>query len=198
MAIDELLGALEAEASARVAAERAAGHAEAERIAAESAARSEARRTAHRQQAELRARVQADATFARAKRAARTEVLTARAAVLERILTCAAVLLRDVHEANGSGAWLERHLGEALAYVGTDGVVLQCRPELEPHLRELAVRHHVQLEVNADAGTGIRLIEPAKGYVVDNTLEARLERVQQVLSIEVLRKIDESADGSLG
>ena len=85
MPIGELLGALEREAAAEVAAIGTAAAAEAERLAAEAAARraESIRHDADAYRAEVQGR--ADVEVAAAARRARGRVLAARAAMLERL-----------------------------------------------------------------------------------------------------------------
>lgn len=85
MALPELLRALEHEAAAEVAAAREAARAEADAIRAEAARRRDARLRTALDRHDAAERARHDAEVAAASRRARTAVLEARAAALERL-----------------------------------------------------------------------------------------------------------------
>jgi vacuolar-type H+-ATPase subunit E/Vma4 len=202
MALDELLAALESESESNARRARADALLEAEQIAAQSTARLAARRASELRAHEERLRARSAATLAQASRRARAEVLEQRRVMLDRVFAAAAALFPCLVGSRELDSALERHLEEARPFLG-DGKVtpglnprtLRCRPELELALRPLAARNGLTVELSPSEMWGIRLIDAAAGLEVDNTLEARLERMRARLAVDITRAVEGEADG---
>ena len=112
-----------------------------------------------------------------------------------------AVLVKDeslraarLREAPADPAFVSRlpeYVEQARAYLGDGRLVARCRPEIAGRLRALAARDGGFTVVeDPGAGTGIRLALEDGAVEVDNTLEARLARLQARLALEVLRRVE--------
>jgi vacuolar-type H+-ATPase subunit E/Vma4 len=128
--------------------------------------------------------------LAEARRKVRARELDARHALLARVMDRARAMLPEVGRSDAYRLALPAHLAEALSYL--DGVPcrVRCPSSCEPALRELATRHDgVSLEVDESVGPGF-IAEALDGSVViDNTLTARLARMQGQLVVELLREV---------
>lgn len=196
MAITELLAALDAEADARAEQELAAARAEATRITDAAAVQLAAARAARVNDVESKVRRETEARLSAERRRARTEVLRERHAMVERVLAAAAACFPSA--ITGGRVPLERHLTEALAYIEGAGARVRCRPELRPQLEALAATHGLKLEEEPAAGWGVDAVDASGRIEVDNTLEARLERMRAVLAVALAQRVEEGAGDRLG
>jgi vacuolar-type H+-ATPase subunit E/Vma4 len=192
MALSELLRRLEEEADSRAADIRSTAHAEASRIAAESAADLTHRRTLVLAQREATLRAATARETAAARRAATAELLTARAAVLDRIFEQVNTLLA---ERRGAGAVLECaavDLNAALGFLNGGGTA-RCRSELLDWVRGvLAAGSGITVEADPSVGIGA-VVRAADGSVeIDATVEHRLGRLRSRLAVIALAMLQRS------
>lgn len=132
-------------------------------------------------------------SIAEARRGARAAVLKARAALLDRIFADAALALRAAESSDVYRAGLAEALSRALTYVRGAAVVVRCSPTLaESIVAALGDREGVRIEASAAEPPGF-IVESADGAVrVDESLPARLDRLRQQLSIELVQQIEEA------
>ncbi|MGE0461718.1 MAG: V-type ATP synthase subunit E [Vicinamibacterales bacterium] len=190
MALADLIARLEQDAANRVEAiRRQAGdevraiEAAAEQALSDHRAAHVGRRHAGRQAAFRR-------QLAEARRSARARELEARHALLARVMDRARSLLSD---AAGTPAYqhaLPAHLDEALSYVEGVACRVRCPSSCARALAAAAARHRgVSLEVDESIGPGF-IVEALDGSVsIDNTLPARLSRVEGRLAVELLNEV---------
>lgn len=183
MALAELLATLERDGEAQVRAELAAAEADAARIeAAEGRARAERLTSAgSRVRAELRA--SADVQIADAMRAARTNVLAARAALLERLRPAVRAQLPD-RTADIGDALVDAALAHARG-----GGELRCAPALVARARERALQ---AITVVADPTVTGVVLELANGARIEATLDAVLDRAWVQLAPAALTHVEVS------
>lgn len=193
MSLNGLLTALTAEANAEAERTLAEARREAERIRVEAETEVARRRTATlaAREAELRARAEGD--LAEARRAARVEALAARHRMLEEIRAAARARLREVaREDAREDAWA-RLVVEALDYAGDEPGMLRCPPEWVESTRAV-VRDEGRIRIETDESlTGVEIVADNGAWVVDNTLEGRLDRLWPELAIEILRRLEVDA-----
>lgn len=185
MALDALLGLLESEAESTKRGILDEARARADAIRAEARAHEEHQRTASRRSTESSARTDAAARLARIRQEAETEILAARRGLIERVFEEA----RKRLPARLDATTLQRHLDEALALAGTEHSELICRPELESAVRAVA-GVQATVRVDDDAGWGIRIWIESSRLDLDNTIEARLERLEPWLALELVRRAE--------
>ncbi len=190
MGLPELVARLERDADARVAAIDDACRREVEAIEAE-ARRLEARRTADElanKRSERRARL--DRELAEARVRSRKDLLDARRAVLDRVLSRAAALLEHANEDPAYRASLGARLSLALSFVRGPATI-RCRPDLD-----LAVKHALgtsgSATVQTDAGmpAGFVVTSDDGAVEIDDTLGSRLARMGDALAIELLQEVE--------
>lgn len=190
MALADLIARLEQDAASQVAARRRKAdddvrviEAATELALAEASAAHVGRKRALRQAA-LRQEL------AEARRTARARELDARHALLARVMDRARTLLPEAGRSDAYRLAMPAHLAEALSYLEDVPCRVRCPSSCEAALRELATRYPgVSLEVDASVGPGF-IAEAVDGSVViDNTLVARLARMQDQLGVEVVREV---------
>lgn len=181
MALPELLSALERNTEAEISALRAAAQAEAARLEAEGERARDERLAAAIARLRAERQAVADRALATASRRARADVLTARAAMLERIRASLAgalpALLADPRVATGL-------LAAALAACGDRAGTLRCAPAIAPVARA-AAPPAIRVEPDPAVATGA-VIELANGTAIDATLAALLEGAWPELACEAL------------
>ncbi|MBK9034729.1 MAG: hypothetical protein IPL61_26270 [Myxococcales bacterium] len=184
MAIDELISALEREAAAEVAALAAAARADAARLRTDAAARRTARRTALLARCRAEHQAAADAALAATARQARRDVLTARAAALDRLEACIGASLPALLRGADGDRVLDALVAGLVAAAG-DRARVRCAPALVEGVRARLAAHPA-LEVEADPTViGGAIGERAGGrVVVDATLGSLLARMWPRLRLE--------------
>ena len=195
MGLEELVGRLERDAAARIAAIEARAQAEVDAIAVEaarsSASVSEQALTARR--AERRARL--DRELAAARHAARADRLRAEHSLLGRIMDRAAALLDEMDHDDAVVRALPERLSSALRFVEGRAARILCRPVLSPAVRAAcatlvaAGREAVTVEEVASTAAGFSVIAADGSVEVDDTLPSRLERMRPRLSIVLLAEV---------
>jgi len=182
MALADLLQTLEQDATAELRSLLADAEARVVRLEAD-AARDRAERTAAAERACCdECQVEADARLATAQRAARTSLLKARAAMLERVLAAVRELLpghtRRVAEPLARAA---------IACAGNQAGTVRCTPEIVDDIRPL-VPTTLRIAPSAEIATGVQ-IELATGTHIVATLDALLEREWPKLSATLLARL---------
>ena len=130
--------------------------------------------------------------LAEARRHARGARLAAQHALLERVFSRARALLPEVATSDEYLARLPQHFAEARRYLEGLRVVVRCPPGFQGRLPEEA---EVAFVTDDAAGAGV-VVSAADGSVfVDNTLAARLQRLEAKLSVELLASVSLSPAG---
>jgi V/A-type H+/Na+-transporting ATPase subunit E len=179
--------------------------AEAERLSADAQAKAEAVRTqAQNQAAAERAEILARATQeadrirsqsgASAQLQAHTAALARREKLLNNVFDAVRQQLPDVAQRADYDQIARQLLREALLHLGADTVLIQADALTRTHLTdqvlgEIAADLHVQVQHGAQLEHGVGLlVQTEDGHrQYDNTLEARLMRLQNTLRAPVLR-----------
>lgn len=184
MALPELLRVLEdgTEAEVRGILEAAAG--EVARIEAEASARRRERIASATAASAAKCRAAGDAEIAAAHRAARADILAARAGMLERIRTGVCEQLPAVLA--GDPELARALVAAALACVGDESGTLRCAPVLADIARETSPAA-IRVEAEPGVATGV-VIELASGTRIDATLTTLLGHVWPSLACEALRQ----------
>jgi len=185
VALDDLLGALEREAAAEVAALDAEARAAADRLVATAAERRERARRDALVRARTSAQTRHDTAIAEAARRGRGAVLSARAAALERLRVAASERLAALL-AGGDGARILDRLVAAIVAVAGDRARLRCPPDLVAAVTaRLDGRPGLTVEADLAVLAGV-IADRDDGRVrIDATLGTLLERLWPRLRLEV-------------
>lgn len=190
MALADLIARLERDAQGQVEAIAQRAEEEVRAIEAETArglAEATAQALAARR-AELQATLQAE--LGQARRRSRADHLAARHALVVRILTRARALIDEAAATARYRDALPAHFESALSYLEGLDVRVRCAAATEPLLRPLAAQRGVALQVDPTLGPGF-VAETRDGSVtIDNTLAARLGRIEPRLAIDLLAEVD--------
>jgi vacuolar-type H+-ATPase subunit E/Vma4 len=129
----------------------------------------------------------------RARREARARELEARHALLGRILERARALIPEVAASAAYRAALPSHLEEALSYLEGSRPRIHCQAALAPAIQSAIARQsEAQVMIDETVAPGV-VAEAADGsVVVDNTLAARLARIEKRLAIELLQRLTDA------
>jgi len=189
MGLEHLLEALERDAKAQLEQLLAQARAEADRLTAAATATLERRRReAH--EAHERSRLQAvEHAVTLARRGARRSVLEARERLLARVFTAAREELPAAAAGRAYLAALPAALTDALAAVGNEPAVIRCPKALAREVERLRPADRTSVVVDAAAGSGFRLATVDGAVEVDDTLEARLERLRPILARRILAQL---------
>ena len=184
MALAELIRVLEDSTAAEVRAIAEAAAGEAARIETDALARRSERIARATAAFAAKRRATGDGEIAAANRAARGEVLAARAAMLERIRAGVREQLPAVLAGDPE---LGRALvAAALACVGDESGILRCAPQLADIAREAAPAA-IRIEAEPGVATGL-VVELATGTRIDATLTTLLDRVWPTLACAALQQ----------
>jgi vacuolar-type H+-ATPase subunit E/Vma4 len=193
MALLDLIARLEGDAAREVQAivERADADVLAIRAATERAIAGGSAERLERQRMERAAN--RDGDLARTRRAARGEELKARYALLARVLDRARALAPETGASESYQRVLPSHLEEALSYVQGLRPRVRCQANAASVLRPVAARHDgAEIVIDETIGPGV-VVEAADGsVVVDNTLAARLARIEPKLAVELLAELSDA------
>lgn len=187
MPLSDLLAALERDAGAQKDALLDAARADAERVTSATEARLALRRSAARAVTEAARRGELERDLARARRAARAQVLEAQAQLLGRVDQAVRRLLPEAVTRDEYRPTFVAALREALSDVGDSPVEIRCSPSLTSAVRDL-VRARPGTSVASDptVGSGFR-VDTTDGRVeIDGTLEARYARDRAPLMLAAL------------
>lgn len=195
MALPDLIARLDQDARSQVEAINARAEADVAGIAAAAAravADTAAAASSHRR-AEREAVSQRE--LAAARREARAAELVARRALLERILVRARDLLPAAARSPRYRETLPSHVKQALAYVEGLPVEVRCPAELEPVVASVIEgRADVALVTDESAGPGVVVRATNGSVAIDNTLAARLARLESRLSVELMAEVGRAGD----
>ena len=190
MGLEHLLEALERDANAQIEQLLAQARAEADRLtAAGSEALQRRRDDAHSVGERSRYQEVAHAVTL-ARRGARRSVLEARARLLERVFVAARSALPDAAAGAAYRAALPAALAGALAAIGNEPAVIRCTQALAADVDRLRPVDRVSVVVDPASGSGFRLTTVDGKVEVDDTLEARLERLRPILARRVLAQLE--------
>ncbi len=191
MALDDLLAALERDATAQAEAVRAEARGAADRIARETDARLAGRR---RDVLEARAealRAAAAVALGEVRWRARAQVLAAREELLDRLFEAAASRLPAAVRGADYRATLPGRLHEALSYLGDEPAMVRCPSALAATVRAaLAAEARCTVAPDDAVGSGFRAATTDGTVEIDETLEARLAELRPRLAIEIQRRLD--------
>jgi vacuolar-type H+-ATPase subunit E/Vma4 len=193
MALSDLIARLEEDAARETQAivERADAEVRAIRAATERAIADASAERLEGQRIERAAN--RDRDLARTRRDARAEELRARHALLARILDRARALAPETGASESYQRVLPSHLEEALSYVRGLRPRVRCQSAVASVLRPVAAQHDgAEIVIDDAVGPGV-VVEAADGsVVVDNTLAARLARIEPKLAVELLAELSDA------
>jgi vacuolar-type H+-ATPase subunit E/Vma4 len=191
LALDQLITALEEDAGNQAEAELEQARAEAARIATHTRDQIVRRRAEFLVRLEADLREETEIELVEARRRSRNIVLGARQRLLDKVFAEAAARLPGLLDDAAYKAALPGDLELALSYVGEDAALIRCTPSLASTLQALtAGRVNTNLKPDPGVGSGF-LVDSADGNVtIDVTLDARLDRLRPLLSLEVLKELD--------
>lgn len=189
MALSDLIARLEQDAQTQVHAIREAAAAEVLAIEA----------TGHREVADATVRhVEHEAVrrqrvrqreLGLARRAARARELAARRELLDRVLARARTLIPEVAASAAYRDALPSHLVEALSYLQGARPRVRCQAAFATIVQSAIANHAgAYVVIDETVGPGVVLDIDDGKVVVDNTLAARLARVETRLAIELLQR----------
>lgn len=194
MALSDLVSRLEQEAQSRVHAIQQDADAEVRAIeaATEQAVSRIAAHHIDRERAGRRAMQERELAVAR--REARGRELEARRAQLTRIFDLARSLASETAASPAYADVLPAHLGETLSFLEGLQPRVRCQAAVAAVLQDAIARDPgAALVIDESVGPGIVAEAADASVVVDNTLVARLARVEPRLSIELLRKLADAS-----
>jgi vacuolar-type H+-ATPase subunit E/Vma4 len=191
LGLEELIGRLERDAEARVAAIEARAQAEVgalDAAAAEASSRASEDALASRR---AQRRIRLERELAEARYTARGDRLRAEHDLLERVMARAAVLLDGLDRDDAFLSALPARVTEALRFVEGHAARIRCRPALAPSLRgATAGREALTVEEAPSMAAGFSVITDDGAVEVDDTLPSRLQRLRPRLLIELLAEVD--------
>ena len=190
MGLEHLLEALERDAKAQIEQLLAQARAEADRL---TTAGSEALERRRRDAGVVRERSrlqEVEHAVTLARRAARRSVLEARERLLERVFAAACAELPATVASDAYLATLPAALAGALSAIGVEPAVIRCPKAISRELQRLVPAGRASVAVDTGVGSGFRLTTTDGAVEVDETLEARLERLRPQLARHVLAQLE--------
>lgn len=185
--MDALLQTLEREAEAEIARVLDDARARASELTRAADERIAARRGATLERRETEARKDHERVLAGARHTARTRVLEARAALLDRLFVQIRAVLPELAQSAAYRRNLAGQLQRLRAFAGDQPVTLRCMPALTTTLRGLVKTNgHVRIRGDARIAAGFFVTTADGALDVDGSLESRLERLRPQLSLEAL------------
>jgi len=187
--LDQLLQALEREATATADGLRAAAQAEALQLSLAAEAGLSQRREHSVEERMQALRWSLDEASGEAAHQTRGEVLRAREGLVQTVMTTLLAALPSVVERTDYREQLPLRLGEALASVTPDEAILvRCSPALVPPVTAaLDGRSGAAVAADADIGSGFVMVARQDCLEVDDTLESRVARQRVALAREALK-----------
>jgi vacuolar-type H+-ATPase subunit E/Vma4 len=182
MGLEQLLDALERDAGAEIERVLAAGRAEADRIATAAAADRDRRRRAAAQDRERQQRELSEHGLGDTRRAARRTVLEAQHALLQRVFQAVRARLPAAAASPAFGQTLPDRLKAALAALGDEAAVIHCTDPLASSLKSCLPGKRATIVADLTCGSGFTVATGDGAVLVDETLEARLERQRSALA----------------
>jgi vacuolar-type H+-ATPase subunit E/Vma4 len=188
MALADLIARLERDAEARAVEQEAAAEAEAGALRAEAERFAAQRRARELSTRRLARRARFEGVLADARRKAQAERLAAQHALLTRVFERANALLPEVARTDGYLAQLPAYFAEARRYLEGQRAVVRCHPSLTARLRPCADAE-VSFVEDASLSPGLVVSAADDSVFIDNTLTARLRRLEARLSVELISAI---------
>ena len=190
MALSELIRRLEEEADNQVRAIEQHAANQVGEIEATSVRAAEAARIRYLEETRAARQRLRDRELVRVRGEAHARELQARRRQLARILDRARALAAEIGGSADYRSALPRHAEMALSYLEGVRSRVRCRAEHAPILRPIVARHQgAELAIDDTMGPGV-IAEAADGsVVVDNTLAARLARIEPRLAMELARQL---------
>jgi vacuolar-type H+-ATPase subunit E/Vma4 len=190
MALTDLIARLEQDAASQVQAIEQQAELDVRAIeAATDEALAEAR-ARHLGQQRAERQVVWQRELASARRQARARELEARHVVLARILDRARARLPEMAASTLYRSALPSHLDEALSYLEGLGPRVRCASAFAPLFAPIVDRHEgARLVVDDSVGPGPIAEAEDGSVIVDNTLDARLARIEDRLAIDLLKEL---------
>jgi len=131
--------------------------------------------------------------IAAARHAAMRAVLLARTRLVERVLGGARALLTEAAQSPSYLSTLGEDTAAALQFIDDSAAVVRCSPSLESNMRELLrERTNLNIEADAELGTGFVVIGDGGSVRVDGRLESRLDRLSSALAIEIHSRLEKT------
>ena len=185
-----LLNKLAADGEREALATVARAREEAERISRESAARLAAALERAKGERLTQLADRESAARLRATAAARRDVLDAKGALVERVLSAARPLLASA----ATDAWLAAEVERALAYLPEGAARLRCAKSSVAAVRKcVAARPSTDVVADDTVGAGVIAAMADGTLVVDATAGSRLERMRGALAIEIVAAVAKNA-----
>lgn len=188
MALTDLIARLERDADARLATLEAQAATEAESLRAEASRLAGQRRERELASRRTRRRARLDTALAEARKEVRGARLAAQHALLARVFARARALLPEVARSEQYLARLPQHLAEARRYVEGVRVVVRCHPSLTERLRS-GEDAQVGFVEDASLSPGVVVSAADESVFIDNTLPARLQRLEARLAVEFIASL---------
>jgi vacuolar-type H+-ATPase subunit E/Vma4 len=176
-----------------VASVRAEALQEADRLASKADRAIAARRKEVIENKEAEYLAEGRVAIAAARHAAMRAVLLARTRLVERVLGGARALLTEAAQSQSYLSTLGEDTAAALQFIDAGGAVVRCSPSLESNMRELLRdRTNLNIEADAELGTGFVVIGDGGSVRVDGRLESRLDRLSSALAIEIHSRLEKT------
>jgi vacuolar-type H+-ATPase subunit E/Vma4 len=187
MALPDLIARLERDAETRGDELDRQANAEAEALRAEASRLLVQRREQELTRRRTERRVRHEAALAEARRGARGARLTAQHALLERIFARARALLPEVASSAEYFALLPAHYAEARRYVEGVKLTVRCHPSSAIWLH--GTDADATFVEDAQAAPGVYVSAADGSVFIDNTLPARMQRLEAKLAVELLAEV---------
>ena len=190
MALSDLIRRLEEEAASQVQAIEQRAAIQVAEIEATSVRAADIARNHYLEETRTRRQALRERELVRARREARARELEACRMQLARILERARTLTAEIADSAAYRNALPRHAEEALSYLESVRVRVRCRAEFAPILRPIVARHQAaELAIDDRIGPGVIAEAADDCAVVDNTLAARLTRIEPQLAIDLATQL---------
>lgn len=195
MPLDQLLAALEREASRTGEHLLAEARAEAERLTAGTEREIAQRRDTAAAAAAGEQRGALERAISDAARAARRDTLIARERLLARVFAAVRTALPETIAQSSYRASLPTRVAAAVAcFDDREPTVLRCPASLVASLQSIVAEHPaITVQESHDAGSGFRLATADGTIEVDDTLESRLETARPSLARKALQQLERTA-----
>jgi vacuolar-type H+-ATPase subunit E/Vma4 len=185
--IDALLATLEREAEAEISRVMDDARARAAEIVVAAEQRIALRREQTLEQRTTEARAEHERALASRRADARTRVLAARAALLDRLFVRLRLELPAVAASAAYRAGLGRQLEHLSSFAGDRSITVHCNPALAATLRNvMPTNGRLPIRPDPHIAAGFRLTTADGTLEIDATLETRLEQLRPRLALEAL------------
>jgi vacuolar-type H+-ATPase subunit E/Vma4 len=197
MALSDLISRLEQEAQSRVNVIRQQAATRVAEIEAAGLRAAAEVMNRHLEEGQARRAALQQRELVRARREARARELEACHAQLTRILARARALAPEMANSTSYRTALPNHVEEALSYVEALRVRVRCRAQLAAVVGPIVARHEgAELAIDETVDPGVIAEAADASVVVDNTLTARLTRLQAHLAIELAKQLVDGVSGA--